>query len=550
MNNNTLIISMTSYPARINGVASVWESILNQNVDKNEYHCVLVLAEPEFPDKVLPKDLQAIIDRGDVELIWYPVNIRSHKKLMPTLKKYPNSPILVVDDDITRKEGWLRVFIDDHKKYPNDIITGTFQYFLDGDYKFQRMTDFKQKNAGGKNQVPGIIMNFARPANGCAGTLYPAGTFTDKRFFDEKKMMEMSPTSDESWQYAFNIMADKVMRQTSVIFDESETVVPGSQAVPTSLYKVNKLKYQTIFNDFAKEFPQFKEKILERQNRYYFSLTSYPARYKRLPEVITSLLEQTIKPEKILLTLTKEEENKLTPELKKFIDNGVIEIVCADEDLKPHKKYYYAMKKYPAEAIITVDDDIVYAKTMAESLLRGYHSHPNCVIARRVHKIRKDGNGKILPYKQWLYECQTVLTPSFELLATGGAGTLYPPNILGIDGITPENIKEVLLADDIFLKHIEMSRGIKVLFVKDVKDEYMKDEETQKLALYKSNCSGGGNDKYIKELAKGTKLTAEGSNNTKKEVVLKKYNPKIIHHKRILGIGKPASKSWKNFFND
>ena len=82
--------------------------------------------------------------------------------------------------------------MSDHEKYPNDIIAGTFSYHLDKNLVLQRMTDFKQKNAGGKNNVPGLVFNFARPANGCGGTLYPAHTFTDKRFFDEELMMRLS----------------------------------------------------------------------------------------------------------------------------------------------------------------------------------------------------------------------------------------------------------------------------------------------------------------------------------------------------------------------
>ena len=543
---------MTSYPARINGVASVWQSILNQSVPKAEYHCVLVLAEPEFPTKHLPQDLQNLIDGGDVELIWYPVNIKSHKKLMPTLKKYPHNPILVVDDDIIRGGGWLKVFIDDHKKYPEDIITGTFQFFLDDTLTFSRLSGFKQAAAGGKNHIPGLIMNFARPANGCAGTLYPADTFKDKRFFDEEKMMEMSPTSDESWQYVFNIMADKTMRQTSVIFDESAGVVPGSQKITTALYRVNKSKYQSIFNNFFKEYPEFKKKMVERQNRCIVSLTSYPARFGKLPEVIESLVNQTVKPNKIVLVLTEEDRKKLTPELCKMENDGKFEVIVAEEDLKPHKKYFYTMKKYPQYAIITVDDDIIFAKTMVETLLKGYQKHPDCVIARRVHKIVRNQFGFPRPYSEWVYECRTEKQPSMDLFATGGAGALYPPNILDVSEISPEEIKNILNADDVFLKSIEKRRNIKVLYVEDSADYYVKDSETQKNALYKTNCHGG-NDEYILKLV--SKDVAKAIKPAIDRIMGKKtpFNPKVIHTKKIVHTrtsGKPGSKYWDKFFNE
>ena len=43
---------------------------------------------------------------------------------MPTLKKYPDATVIITDDDEERPDWWLQMFIDDHKKYPNDVIVG------------------------------------------------------------------------------------------------------------------------------------------------------------------------------------------------------------------------------------------------------------------------------------------------------------------------------------------------------------------------------------------------------------------------------------------
>ena len=104
---NAIVISMTSYPARINCVYDAFKSIIEQDVDKSLYHCVLVLAEPEFPNKKddLPENLIQLMKDNDIELIWTEKNIMSHKKLMPTLAKYKKNPILIVDDDVTRPQG-------------------------------------------------------------------------------------------------------------------------------------------------------------------------------------------------------------------------------------------------------------------------------------------------------------------------------------------------------------------------------------------------------------------------------------------------------------
>lgn len=250
MQSNKLIISMTSFPPRIKDVSKVWFSIFQQNVDKAQYHCVLVLAEPEFPNKEkdLPNDLITLIDSNLVELIWHPTNIKSHKKLIPTLLKYPDSDILVIDDDVIRPQGWLKCFIEDHKKYPTDVITGMVAQYLEND-KFKMYPN----RAFGNTNYGTIIVN-GRPANGRGGTLYPAHTFTDPRFFDEDLFMKLTPNSDESWQFYFNRKDKKNIRLISKQFDVSN-FVKGTQEQPTALWKVNHRNngYDIIWNKLKTE---------------------------------------------------------------------------------------------------------------------------------------------------------------------------------------------------------------------------------------------------------------------------------------------------------
>lgn len=259
--NNTLIISMTSWPRRIQYVSKVLFSLLSQNIEKNKYHLVLVLAEPEFPNKEkdLPDDLKLFIDNDLVELIWYKRNIFSHKKLMPVLQKYPNNPILVTDDDICRKTDWLSSFIEMHAKHPNDIITGLYCYTYE--IKNGKIIQTKIFNRFYDYTNNGKLINFARPANGAGGTLYPPRTFTDKRFFDEDLYMRVSPTSDEMWQWCFNVIENKnIFKATCEI---PINWVSGSQKV--GLYKINSdKKYEDIFNNICKAIPEFKTALLKR----------------------------------------------------------------------------------------------------------------------------------------------------------------------------------------------------------------------------------------------------------------------------------------------
>lgn len=257
--NNKIIISMTSYPKRIKYVAKAFASILMTSVDKSLYHCVLTLSLLEFPNKIqdLPQDLQILINNNLIEIIWTEDNTKSHKKLMPTLKKYPNNPILVIDDDVYRTEQWLNAFINDHKKYPNDIIVGAFwkKYTLNNGniIELNCINDTYRTNKYAEK-----IMIGYKPANGTGGTLYPAGTFTDIRFFDKNLYMNLSASSDETWQFCFNIIEKRTFRQLSI--PHNEKFIDDSQK-----YAMNKngSRYIKIYNDLFKTFPEFKENLKE-----------------------------------------------------------------------------------------------------------------------------------------------------------------------------------------------------------------------------------------------------------------------------------------------
>lgn len=257
--NDKIIISMTSWPKRINCVAKAFASILMTKVDKSLYQCVLVLAEEEFPnkEKQLPQDLLLMIENNLIELIWIKKNTKSHKKLMPTLSKYPNNPILVIDDDVYRTEEWLTAFINDHKKYPHDIIVGAFwkKFYLKNNEICEQCCIRKTYNT---NKYCGKIMIGYKPANGTGGTLYPAGTFTDPRFFNEDLYMKLSYTSDETWQFCFNIIEGRTFRHLSI--PHIEKFIGDSQKV--GMNKDGK-RYDLIYKTLYKEFPEFKEKLKE-----------------------------------------------------------------------------------------------------------------------------------------------------------------------------------------------------------------------------------------------------------------------------------------------
>ena len=257
------------------------------------------------------------------------------------------------------------------------------------------------------------------------------------------------------------------------------------------------LTFQSYIQNI-KNFKTDKNKNLEKN--VIVSFTTYKNRLQTtaVNEMIDSLLNQTIYPFKIVMTLFREDVKYINNYIQSLIDKNIIELIVVNIDIKPHKKYFFVMQKFRNNPIITVDDDIIYENTTIESLLKSYFLYPNCISARRVHKMLFDKKHKLMPYEKWIKEYNKELKPSFYLFATGGAGALYPPNILNISDYLLPEIYKCLNADDVYLKHLEIKKNIKTIYVKNNKPigypNYNPD--VQEKALY--NLNKYENDKYIK----------------------------------------------------
>ena len=97
-NNEKAIISLTSWKARINTVSKTLYSLLQQCPG---FHIVLVLSEAEFPqkEKELPENLMLFIENGLIELLWVYKNYKAFKKVLFTMDKYRDVPVISADDD-------------------------------------------------------------------------------------------------------------------------------------------------------------------------------------------------------------------------------------------------------------------------------------------------------------------------------------------------------------------------------------------------------------------------------------------------------------------
>ena len=240
------------------------------------------------------------------------------------------------------------------------------------------------------------------------------------------------------------------------------------------------------------------------------SLTSYGARVQRVSLAIRSIMDQTVRPNKVILWLGEDANDVSLPKDLTDLERVGLEIRRGVADLKGHKKYYFAMQELTDCLLVTIDDDLVYAKDTIETLLSAHKALPDCVIARRCHHIDiKDG--EIAPYETWEMNYQDeVTTPRKSLLATTGAGTLYPSSCFAaLTGDADEISEFALSADDLWMKALETKAHILVACAPNDLPMPWVMPMSQSKGLFFENLHDGGTDRILARLMDHFGLTTD-----------------------------------------
>ena len=230
------------------------------------------------------------------------------------------------------------------------------------------------------------------------------------------------------------------------------------------------------------------------------SLTSYGKRIYDVHLTIESLMQQTVKPNKIILWLS---EDEFTPDnipltLKKLEKRGLTIEFC--KDIRSYTKLVPALRKYPDDIIITVDDDIIYQFDLIENLLNSYKEDPKSIHFCRGHRM-KIVNNVLLSYYKWNWFINDFNINKLNF-PTGVGGVLYPPHSLYFD-VTDEKkfLSLAPFADDVWFKAMALLQGTlskKVFTRSSIGEDYIDliSEIQMDTALFKVNILK--NDEQIK----------------------------------------------------
>ncbi len=184
-----LIVSLTSYKARFDNLHLTLRSLLLQKTLPDML--ILWIAEDEKDD--LPENVWELEKYGLI--IRFCEDIRSYKKIIPTLREFPDSFIVTADDDIYYESGWLTGLVNSWDGGRDTIVAHRAHKVKLG--KKGKPIPYQQWKweVGPDESVDGLIF-----PTGCGGVLYPPFVF-HKDITDKEKFMELCPDADDLWLY-------------------------------------------------------------------------------------------------------------------------------------------------------------------------------------------------------------------------------------------------------------------------------------------------------------------------------------------------------------
>ena len=228
------------------------------------------------------------------------------------------------------------------------------------------------------------------------------------------------------------------------------------------------------------------------------SLTSYPARFKNLHLTLKCLMIQTVRADRVILWVAHEDKSKLPASVLRLEKFGLE--IRTTEDIRSYKKLIPALKMFPNAGFVIVDDDLFYPRDLIENLLNTAEKFSGSAVAGRVHRVKRNDFGQILPYKKWCWNSN--IQQSKDNFYTGCGGAFFPPNAFHPEVLNQTKFIELApTADDVWfnwmlkLNHTPLvSTGREFVFW-DWPD-------TQAVSLHKKNVSEHENDRQIANMIK------------------------------------------------
>lgn len=232
-----LVVSLTSYPARFSSLHLTLKSLLRQTVAPD--HTILWIASDDIgllPQRVLRLQQFGLEIRQCSDL-------RSYKKIIPSLETFPDADIVTADDDVYYWPTWLEELTSAAHEHPGDVVAHRVHRISTANGIIAPYREWQLSF----NDASAHPLNFA---TGIGGVLYPSGCLHPD-VTQADRFMRLCPTADDVWLYWMVRMNGRIERHSGT----GQTPRPWRGSQTTSLWKVNKHanddQIQAMFREYG-----------------------------------------------------------------------------------------------------------------------------------------------------------------------------------------------------------------------------------------------------------------------------------------------------------
>lgn len=196
-----------------------------------------------------------------------------------------------------------------------------------------------------------------------------------------------------------------------------------------------------------------------------FSLTTLPSRAKKIYPTLYSLLDQTL-PLKIEIHIPERanpEPNRKYVFSKEILEHPNIEIITHPEDTGPSMKFIPAIqrKRDTPVHIISVDDDMIYPRGLAEALVKAADNDGESIHCVRGNRFK----GKASYYSSPTVHSKDISARKQVAIVTGCGGYIIPAKVgeklRGVISDYSKAPKECRIMDDVWISGIASRLGVK-----------------------------------------------------------------------------------------
>jgi hypothetical protein len=193
---NSVVVSFTTYSKRIHDVHLVIESIAKQTIKPKRI--ILWLDENEFTLDTIPLTLKSQMERG-LE-VRFCENLKSYKKLIPTLELGIEDNIITIDDDVLYPHDMIELLVQTHKVYPDCIVANRIHQIVIKDGEIAPYDNWVYES---HSTTPSLL----NVAIGVGGVLYPKRCFVQE-VMNKDLFMSLCPTADDIWFKAMSLVKE------------------------------------------------------------------------------------------------------------------------------------------------------------------------------------------------------------------------------------------------------------------------------------------------------------------------------------------------------